>query len=322
MTSTATEPARPSTMTVDVRPDRALRGVPHEGFRPVRPGPPTADRPRQDAPGRPRVPMVAVLDVDPDLAGALDSEQAVLARRFATAEVRRLEPGRWRPADDVPEEPGTLGLLVIDGLLSRDVVLVGGRRCTELVGQGDLLWPRDFGDGSLALVPSESEWCVLERAQVAVLGRRFAMVAARWPELTSALLSRTLRRSHRLALQLAIDHERRVDLRILLMLWHLADRWGKVGPEGVILPLRLTHQTLAKLTGARRPSVTTALGQLAGRGLLRRCPDGSWLLCGDPPCEYLGVQAAVSAGEAGRAASEMRARSNGDAPVEPALSGA
>ncbi len=319
MTSTAPEPARPSTMTVDVRPDRALRGVPHE--RAVRPGPPAADRPRRGVPGRPTVPVVAVLDVDPDLAGALDSEQVALARRFAIAEVRRLEPGVWRPADDVPEEPGTLGLLVIDGLLSRDVVL-GGRRCTELVGQGDLLRPRDFNDGSLALVPSECEWSVLERAQIAVLGRRFAMVAGRWPELTSALLSRTLRRSRGLALQLAIDHERRVDLRILLMLWHLADRWGKVGPEGVILPLRLTHQALANLTGARRPSVTTALGQLASRGLLRRRPDGSWLLRGDPPCEYLSIQAAVSAGEAARATSEMRTRRNGDAPVEPALPGA
>lgn len=265
--------------------------------------------------------MVAVLDVDPDLARGLVPEQAVLARRFAIAEVRRLEPGIWRPADEVPEEPGTLGLLVIDGLLSRDVVL-GGRRCTELVGQGDLLRPRDFDDGSFALVPSECEWCVLERAQIAVLGRRFGMVAGRWPELTSALLSRTLRRSRELAVQLAIHYERRVDLRILLMLWHLADRWGKVGSEGVILPLRLTHQALANLTGARRPSVTTALGQLASHGALRRRPDGSWLLCGDPPGEYVSLQAAVSAGDAGRAASETGIRRNGDAPVEPALPGA
>lgn len=310
MTSTATGPAPSSPRPGDVRPDRAVRSRPRP-----------ADRPRRRGdPGRPRVPTVAVLDVDPDLAAELDPEQAARARRFAVCEVRRLEPGIWRAADDVPQEHGALGLLVVDGLLSRDVV-VGGRRCTELLGQGDLLCPQDCDDGSLALIPSDCEWCVLEQTQVAVLGRRFAIVAGHWPELMSALLSRTLRRSRSLALQLAIDHERRVDVRILLMLWHLADRWGKVGPEGVIVPLRLTHQALANLTGARRPSVTTALGQLADRGALRRRPDGSWLLCGDPPGEYLGL-AAVSAGEAGRAASEMRARRNGHAPAEPALEGA
>ena len=308
MASPATEPARPIPTTVDVQLER-----------PVHPGPP-ADRPRRGGPGRPRVPTVAVLDVDPDLAGALDSDSAALARRYAVAEVRRLETGIWRPADHVPQQPGALGLLVIDGLMTRDVV-VGGRRCSELLGQGDLLRPQDFDDGAFAPVPSASEWCVLERSQIAVLGRRFALVAGHWPELMSALLSRTLRRSRGLALQLAIAYERRVDVRILLMLWHLADRWGKVGTEGVIVPLRLTHHALANLTGARRPSVTTALGQLTVRGALRRRPDGSWLLRGDPPCEYLSLATSVSAGEAGRAASETHVSCSGDAPVKPAPPG-
>ena len=37
------------------------------------------------------------------------------------------------------------------------------------------------------------------------------------------------------------------------------------------------------MVGARRPSVTTALGQLIGRGEVERRPDGGWLLLGDPP---------------------------------------
>jgi DNA-binding GntR family transcriptional regulator len=35
---------------------------------------------------------------------------------------------------------------------------------------------------------------------------------------------------------------------------------------------------LAKLVGATRPSVTTALGRLAARHLLTREPSGGWML--------------------------------------------
>jgi hypothetical protein len=37
------------------------------------------------------------------------------------------------------------------------------------------------------------------------------------------------------------------------------------------------------MVGARRPSVTTALGQLIARGEVERRPDGGWLLRGEPP---------------------------------------
>jgi hypothetical protein len=37
------------------------------------------------------------------------------------------------------------------------------------------------------------------------------------------------------------------------------------------------------MVGARRPSVTTALGQLIARGAIERRPDGGWILHGQPP---------------------------------------
>jgi len=37
------------------------------------------------------------------------------------------------------------------------------------------------------------------------------------------------------------------------------------------------------MVGARRPSVTTALGQLIARGAIERRPDGGWILRGAPP---------------------------------------
>jgi len=37
------------------------------------------------------------------------------------------------------------------------------------------------------------------------------------------------------------------------------------------------------MVGARRPSVTTALGQLMARGEIQRRDDGEWVLKGTPP---------------------------------------
>jgi hypothetical protein len=69
-----------------------------------------------------------------------------------------------------------------------------------------------------------------------------------------------------------------VELRVLALLWHLAERWGRVGREGVVLPVKLTHETLGRFVGARRPSVTLAMGQLADDGLITRRDDGAWVL--------------------------------------------
>jgi CRP/FNR family cyclic AMP-dependent transcriptional regulator len=52
---------------------------------------------------------------------------------------------------------------------------------------------------------------------------------------------------------------------------------GACGRDWVTVPLPLTHALLAKLVGAARPSVTTALGRLAARSDLVRS-DGRWLL--------------------------------------------
>lgn len=47
----------------------------------------------------------------------------------------------------------------------------------------------------------------------------------------------------------------------------------------------LTHEDLGKLVGATRQSVSDALGQLAGRELLVRRKDKSWLLAPHAPDE-------------------------------------
>jgi CRP-like cAMP-binding protein len=62
----------------------------------------------------------------------------------------------------------------------------------------------------------------------------------------------------------------------------LAGNWGRVTPEGTVVPIGLTHELIAELIGARRPSVTTAISELRAAGRLERQEDG-WLLVGPPP---------------------------------------
>ena len=97
------------------------------------------------------------------------------------------------------------------------------------------------------------------------------------------LVGRAVQRSFELATKQATSHLTRVDARLELLFWGLADRWGRVGPDGVVLELPLTHQVLGRLVGAQRPSVTTALSDLARRGILERRGDGAWVLHGEPP---------------------------------------
>lgn len=82
---------------------------------------------------------------------------------------------------------------------------------------------------------------------------------------------------------LAIAHHQRVDDRVLLTLWHVAERWGRVGRDAVLVDLPLSHQRLADLVGAHRPSVTSALGELSKAGRVSRRHSGEWLLHGEPP---------------------------------------
>lgn len=217
---------------------------------------------------------IRLIDADPDLFEGLNGAAPEHVVRGLTVTVSRLPAGPWRPQQDAQDD--RLGLLVLDGLLARSLSAAGQRRA-ELIGPGDVIRPWDPGD-ELASVSFAVGWDVLQPARVAELDAAFLRSACRLPQVVSALVIRTVRRSQRLALQLAIADVRRVDARLLALLGHLGDRWGRVTPDGVHVPLRLTHDMIAQLIGAQRPTVTTGLSDLQRQGRLLRRPDRTWLL--------------------------------------------
>jgi CRP/FNR family transcriptional regulator, cyclic AMP receptor protein len=230
--------------------------------------------------------LISIVDADADLADLLDGAERERARREALTRVRRLSPGEWDAANAIEPDLHHRGFLIIDGLLSREVHVLG-RQCVELLGPGDVLRPwRWDPDGSH--VHAEVGWVVLEPTNLAVLDHGLVMRMNPWPQLGVELFARGTRRAHSLAVALAIAHHQRVDDRLLLTLWHLAERWGRVGPDGIAVPLPLSHQRLADLVGAHRPSVTTAMGDLVRSGAISRRRDGVWMLHGAPPAELRG----------------------------------
>jgi DNA-binding transcriptional ArsR family regulator len=220
---------------------------------------------------------IALLDVDPDLADGLDGQELEAARRRTVAAVIDLEPPGWNPTR-VREaaKDGWLGLFLIEGLLIRRVT-VGKRHACELFGRGDLIRPWDT-DGEYDPLPISVDWLVLKPTRLAVLDTAFALRIARWPSITSRIVSRVAQRARYLALAQAVSHLPRAYARLLILFWLLAERWGRVDLDGVHVVLPLTHETLAMLVGAHRPTVTIALQRLTRAGLLIRERPDRWRL--------------------------------------------
>jgi CRP/FNR family transcriptional regulator, cyclic AMP receptor protein len=237
-------------------------------------------RPQESKLGRSAAETANVLVEDRDLADAVAAERRDAAVRAAPAALVRVGTGRWAAQRDAEITRGGFGFLVLSGLLIRRVG-IGERIWAELLGPSDLLRPLEH-DGEEVTLPFEAAWRVLEPLRLAALDRRWSFRMSPFPEIAVELTGRAMRRSRRLANTLAISHHPRLEERLLLLLWELADRYGTVRREGVYVPVPMTHEVLSQLAGARRPSVSGALARLADAGRLERAERG-WLLHGEPP---------------------------------------
>ncbi|MGD9734650.1 MAG: Crp/Fnr family transcriptional regulator [Solirubrobacterales bacterium] len=237
----------------------------------------------------------ALIQTDPELAAAVPAAERDAAARAcvaATVQLPRGDWAGWRPEADA--EPQGFGLLVLEGLLCRRVAQ-GAHSGAELLGPGDLLRPWDEVAG-WATLPTEASWEVIQPATIAVLDRQFSRRAAPYPGISETLMRRATLRSRYLAILAAIVSQRRLETRLHMLFWHLADRFGRMRGEWVQISLPLTHALLADLVAARRPSVSTALSKLQEQGLLVREVNG-WRLSGTVPHEYTELTPGATAEE-------------------------
>jgi CRP/FNR family transcriptional regulator, cyclic AMP receptor protein len=236
----------------------------------------TAQRPAGNAgrlPKRPHATTVALTRFDHELLDAVGGAErnhaggALLAcgYRFAAGPID-LAAGGW------PDT--TFALLLLRGALTHQTRAASGRMIAFLAS-GDVLMP--FLPDPLELSGSVSV-AATEEVLLAALDQRFIQAAAIWPKLMIIIQRRVCEQHNRLALHGAICQLPHIEQRLVALMWHLADRFGKVTAEGIVITRPLNHQTLADLSGARRPTVTLALKALRERDHLRRRPDGTWLL--------------------------------------------
>lgn len=217
---------------------------------------------------------IRLLEYHPELGRTLRRERRAEAHASARATLVEIGPGEQGLDALVGADHGGYGALVLRGLVNRTVVL-DGIRAAQLLGPGDLV---HAGEGPEALVQTSTRWIVLEPLALALLDERFLLTVRRWPEIVAAMFERVAEQEDRRAVHRALCQLPRVEDRVHALLWLLAERWGRVTPQGVTLRLRLTHELIGQLVGARRPTVSLALKELKERGSVRRRADGGWLL--------------------------------------------
>lgn len=222
------------------------------------------------------VSAVRLLEAEPDLGRFLSEDERLAARKL------------FLPVHDVKKGPvdvqaaladdGGFGALLLEGMLMHRL-RIGNQLTVRLLGPSDIVSLAGQGQSMLL---AEANYIATTPTRLAVLGDEVLAAVQRWPRLAAGIYVRIAEQSDRLSAHLAICQLPRVDQRILSLLWLLAESWGHVGSAGTTLPVSLTHDALGALIGARRPTVTLALGELSERGAIVR-QDRGWLLLEPPP---------------------------------------
>jgi CRP/FNR family cyclic AMP-dependent transcriptional regulator len=179
-------------------------------------------------------------------------------------------------ADTLSATPTAFDFIVADGVVLKQT-RYAGRNSLELLGPGDVLAP--------PLTPSRqlesratSSYQAHGQASLAVIEDRFRTAARRWPQLSDVLHDRLARQTHRASMHLAILHIASSKGRVLALFSDLAERFGYVTSDGIVIDVALTHELIGQLVGSRRPTVSLALEELSMTGTLTRTSNDRWVL--------------------------------------------
>lgn len=242
-----------------------------------------------------------LLDLDPDLGRGIERHDWESARQATPANLTQVDPGEWTLPSDADDARKIIGLIVDDGMISRETAL-GDHVVFELLTPGDVLVPPAGAPDDL-VAGGAGGLTALSYARLIVLGRPFMHATVRWPVLLTNLHQRLEAQRRRLVVQGLAAHLPRAEDRVLLTLWLLANRCGRVTPDGIVLPLFLSHEALGRLAAARRPTMTLALRELETANFVRRPTNGHLTLTPD----------------AHRRVHQLTTGSNGAPPIGPSL---
>jgi hypothetical protein len=218
---------------------------------------------------------IRLFELEPDLIRFLSAEERAEAVEVELP-VRALPTG----VIDVRQllvRTGAFGGVLLDGMLLQSVRL-GEHAGLRLLGPGDMLSVNEAPRSALVL---DTVCRATTPTRLAMFGRDLLLTARRWPLLVAGLHARGEEQTERLLTQLMICQLPRVDDRLLSLMWLLAESWGHVTSSGTTMGVSLTHEALGGLIGARRPTVTLAIGELTDSGAIMR-QDGGWLLLRRP----------------------------------------
>jgi CRP/FNR family transcriptional regulator, cyclic AMP receptor protein len=222
---------------------------------------------------------VSLFAVWPDLVERIDPAERVAAERALVLPLLR---ARDEDLSAALATSDALDFVLVDGIVLKETTRATVS-AVELLGPGEVLtWPAS--PARQREVREVSRPLAFGQVSLAVLDRRFQLVAARRPPVAGFLHDQIAEQRHRASVHLALLHLTRAEDRVLALFTDLADRFGRVTPEGILIRLPLTHELIGRLTACRRPTVTLALRVLQDQGLLTRLADKSWQLAMSAYC--------------------------------------
>jgi CRP/FNR family transcriptional regulator, cyclic AMP receptor protein len=214
--------------------------------------------------------LVALL---PDILESVPVEERQLAERTLVV------PRVLACDEDLADPMSTQVSDAFDFLVAHGVVLkqttLAGRAALELLGPGDVL--------AAQLTPARqlesravSRYLAHGRVSLGALDGHFRLAVRRWPAIADFLHDRLGRQTDRASMHLAMLHLPRVEDRVTALFADLAERFGHMTAEGILIDLPLTHALIGGLVAGRRSTVTLALNKLAADGLIERTNVSRW----------------------------------------------
>lgn len=218
---------------------------------------------------------VRLVSALPELLAVIPQEERELAQRVLVAP--------WIAAADEDLAPSlaaapadVFDFLVVDGVVLKETTFAT-RSALELLGTGDVIAP-PLTAVRQADSRAVSRYLAHGAVALAVLDGRFRQAARRWPGLSDVLHDRLGQQTHRASMHMAMLHLPRVEDRIVALFVDLAERFGRVTSDRIVVDLPLTHEIIGRLVGSRRPTVSLALQALGADGVLTRGANDRWQL--------------------------------------------